>query len=92
MVLKWKKIKGELSKTDNLNNTGAIFWMSLELGLNLIAPLPYMNEFEFSTTYPDFEDTVDSNLNEYLLLFQVSRIFMLSRLLLIFSPFMNSRA
>ena len=58
----------------------------------MIAPLPYLNEFEFSTTYPDFDDTVNSNLNEYLLLFQVSRIFMLSRLLLLFSPFMNSRA
>ena len=83
------KIKGELSELDTLSNTGYIYYLVLEMIHHAIAPLPGLNRVVFKTSYDDFDDTVESSINEYLLLFSVTRIFELFRVLLLYSSYMN---
>ena len=90
--LRWLKAKGELSELDTLVNTGLVFSMAIEIAIALVAPYPFLAQEKVNESYPDYNITIVNDVNDYLLLFSFSRVYLLVRTLLILSSFMDPRS
>jgi hypothetical protein len=91
--LMWRKSLGRAGINDGIFNTNLWQFMLLELVLNLISPMPFLQDVEYTDYYYGEGVNVKIHLNTALLVIMVLfRIYHVERCVLISTYYMSDRA
>ena len=90
--MKWQQVKGLYSVQDNLYTTGKYKTMLLELLLNLIFPIYWLERASFNYVNDSYQATIEYTVNSMLTIFTLVRIYHLVRLSSVLSVYRSGRA
>lgn len=90
--MRWKRSTNQLTKYDNLINTGWWKLISFELILCLLTPYPFFKGITFTQYYPDLQANAVYEINHVLLALTFIRMYLPIRTILTLSDYLTSRA
>lgn len=90
--LKWAKTVDMYTQFDTLVNTGLWKYLIYEMGICFLAPYPFFDGLKYRESVDAFEISVEYEINDILLLFSFSRLYLFIRFLLYMTQFMSPRS
>ncbi|TNV81547.1 hypothetical protein FGO68_gene1047 [Halteria grandinella] len=90
--MEWFKSRGLLTEFENLQSTGWYKQLLIEIGIVVIAPLPYLDDFKYQEYVDMFKADIQYTYNEILLSFMLFRCYIFVRYSLVASQFMSPRS
>lgn len=91
LVLRWKRSTNQLTKYDNIINTGWYF-IALELFMCIFSPYPFLKTYKYREWNSDFGVDVYYEWNHVFLAISFIRFYLPVRLCLVVSNYLSSRA
>ena len=91
MVLELEKKRKNVYQNATLTSTRKILWVFLEWILILIQPYPFLQGAYFETTNSYQQQNFLFPVNDLLAILSLTRLFLLFRGMLLFTPYMNNR-
>jgi len=90
--LKWSITVQKYTVYDNLINTGLWRVMVVEMGINCIAPYPFLDGMMYEEDVEAFGVIIQYEINDLLLFFMFFRLYLGLKFILYLTQFMNPRS
>lgn len=90
--MRWMRSTNQLTRYDNLVNTGWWKLISIEIGIALFSPYPFLKNVTYEEWYPDFNTHAEYEINHLFLAIAFIRFYLPCRLAMTNSNYLTSRA
>lgn len=90
--MRWNRSTNQLTKYDNLVNTGWWKLISIEIIICILTPYPFLKGITFTQYYPDLQTNAVYEINHVLLSLTFIRMYLPIRTTLTLSDYLTSRA
>ena len=92
LLMRWKRSTNQLTRYDNLINTGWWKFIWIEIIIALFTPYPFLKNITYKEWYPDYGIHAEYEVNHLLLSIAFIRFYLPWRLALTVSNYLTSRA
>jgi hypothetical protein len=92
LLMRWKRSTNQLTKYDNLINTGWYKSVALEVMICMMCPYPFLKNIEYSEWNTNFQVSINYEVNNIFLALTFIRFYLVIRLALTTSNYLTSRA
>jgi hypothetical protein len=90
--MRWKRSTSQLTRYDNLINTGWWKLIAIEIVISVFTPLPFLKDIKYTEWNYDYDVDIEYHLNHTLLALAFIRFYIPVRLSLTTSNYLTSRA